>query len=60
MLGQEQWVRVPDVARHLDVSVSWVNHAVATGSFPVRRVGRSIRFRISEIDAWVTANGVGQ
>ena len=50
---REQWVRVPDVAKHLDVSISWINKAVLDGTIPVHRVGRNLRFRLSEIDAWI-------
>lgn len=55
----EQWVKVGQVADHLNVSRSWINKAVLNGAIPVHRVGRSLRFRLSEIDAWVNgASGV--
>ena len=49
----EPWVNVPTVAIHLGVSQSWVSKAVVEESIPVRRVGRSLRFRLSEIDEWL-------
>jgi excisionase family DNA binding protein len=55
-LFPEQWVNVPTVARHLGVSRSWVNKAVLDEAIPVRRVGRSLRFRLSEIDAWLSGD----
>jgi len=54
--SSEQWVRLPDVAAHLSVSHSWVNKAVQFGLLPVHRVGRSLRFRLSEVDAWIEGN----
>lgn len=55
----EPWVTAVDVADHLGVSVSWVNKAVQTGSIPVRRAGKSLRFRLSEVDAWMEAGTYG-
>lgn len=55
--ASEPWVRVREVAEHLGVSESWVHKSVQTGSIPVRRAGRSLRFRLSEIDAWLTDSG---
>jgi len=49
----ESWVRVNEVAHHLNVSASWVNKAVQYGDIPVHRVGRNLRFRLSEVDAWM-------
>lgn len=49
----ERWVGVREVAEHLNMSDSWVNKAVQWGTIPVHRVGRNLRFRLSEVDAWV-------
>lgn len=49
----EKWVRVRDVADHLGVSASWVNKAATVGTLPVYRVGRNLRFRISEVESWL-------
>lgn len=51
--SSEPLVRVSDVAEHLDVSESWVNKAVQYGRIPVHRVGRNLRFRLSEVDRWI-------
>jgi len=51
--GVERWVGIGDVAQHLVVSKSWVNKAVRGTSIPVHRVGRQLRFRLSEIDRWI-------
>ena len=51
----EPWVGVIEVAEHLGVSKSWVNKAVGHKVLPVKRVGRALRFRLSEIDAWIVA-----
>lgn len=55
-MGREAWVRIRDVAGHLGVSVSWINKAVQFGDIPVHRVGRCLRFRLSEVDTWIEGN----
>ena len=49
----EPWVTVREVAEHLHVSTSCMNKAVQTGTLPVHRAGRNLRFRLSEVDAWL-------
>ena len=52
----EPLVRPEDVAEYLGVRVSWVREAARSDpTFPVKRVGRYLRFRLSEIDKWVEA-----
>lgn len=59
MATEEGWVGVGDVAAHLRVakdSVSvyrWVN----TKGFPAHRVGRLLRFGLSEVDECVKTTG---
>lgn len=50
---REGWVKVNEVANHLGLSESFVNKAVLSSDIPVHRIGRSLRFRLSEIDSWV-------
>lgn len=47
---RESLVGVNEVASYLGVSVSWVNKAVAARTLPVIRVGRNLRFRLSDIE----------
>jgi excisionase family DNA binding protein len=51
--GAEPYVSVPVVAELLGVPASWVYERTARGEIPYRRVGRYLRFRISEIEAWL-------
>ena len=55
----EKWVRIKEVADHLDVSVSYLNKQVLYGDIPVHRIGRNLRFRLSEIDTWVSNGASG-
>ena len=45
--------RVPDVARFLAVSPSWVYQASAAGTLPCVRIGAAVRFDPDAIRAWV-------
>lgn len=52
---EEPWVDVDEVAAHLGVTRDSVYRWVESKNLPARRVGRLLRFRLSEIDAWVEA-----
>lgn len=53
----ERLLTVKEVCERLQVGRSWLyEHAHWTG-FPVIRVGRSLRFRLSEVEAWLVENG---
>jgi excisionase family DNA binding protein len=49
----ERWVGVEEVATHLGVARDTVYRWVESRGLPARRVGRLLRFRLSEVDAWV-------
>jgi len=53
MAGDEQWVGVDKVAAHLGVTKDSVYRWVESKGLPARRVGRLLRFKLSEVDAWV-------
>ena len=57
MASDERWVGVRDVASHLGVGKDSVYRWVEKRGLPARRVGRLLRFRLSEVDAWVQAGG---
>ena len=53
MAIDEGWGGVEDVATHLRVAKDSVYRWVNTKGFPAHRVGRLLRFRLSEEDEWV-------
>lgn len=53
MSAEERWVSVEDVAIHLGVNKDSVYRWIESRSLPAHRVGRLLRFKISEIDDWV-------
>ena len=57
MASEESWVNIGEVAAHLSVGRDSIYRWVDTKDFPARRVGRLLRFRLSEVDEWVKAGG---
>ena len=53
MASQEAWVGIADVAAHLSVAKDSIYRWVEAKDFPAHRVGRLLRFRLSEVDDWV-------
>lgn len=49
----EGWVGILEVAAHLQVTKESVYRWIDTKGLPAHRVGRLLRFRLSEVDAWV-------
>ncbi len=44
------WVPKPAVAKHLSLSIRSIDNLVARKAIPFARFGRSIRFRIADVD----------
>lgn len=57
MASEEGWVNIGEVAAHLSVGKDSIYRWIDTRGFPARRVGRLLRFRLSEVDEWVEAGG---
>jgi excisionase family DNA binding protein len=49
----EQLLRAAKVAQLLDVSERYVYQLASEGRIPCVKVGRSVRFRPTDIDAWL-------
>ena len=52
-LVQEKLLTVPQAAQFLGVSKSWVYQATNRGELPAYRVGRSLRFDLAVLRAWL-------
>lgn len=55
----EPWASVEEVAKHLGVAKDSVYRWIDHRSLPAHRIGRLWKFKLSEVDAWVRAGGVG-
>ena len=47
-------LREPDACRYIGMSIPWMRQARMRGCGPAYlRIGRAIRYRISDLDAWL-------
>ena len=60
MQDQEPWASVEEVAEHLGIAKDTVYRWIESKSLPGHRVGRLWKFKLSQVDAWVEAGGVGE
>ena len=56
----EPWVSVDDVAKHLGVAKDSVYRWIETRTLPAHKIGRLWKFKLSEVDDWVRANGTAE
>jgi excisionase family DNA binding protein len=54
----EQLLTVPEIATYLHVPASWVYGKVAAEQMPHVRVGRYVRFSLSDVQAWLESEQV--
>ena len=57
MASEESWVNIGEVAAHLSVGKDTIYRWIDNRGFPARKVGRLLRFRLSEVDEWVEGGG---
>ena len=57
MTSTENWVDIAEVATHLQVTKDSIYRWVDSKNFPAHRVGRLLRFKLSEVDDWVRFRG---
>lgn len=55
----EPLVTVAEIARLLGVPHSFVYERTSRGEIPCYRVGRLLRFKVSEVERWVAEGGSG-
>ena len=56
----EPWFSVEDVAKHLGVAKDSVYRWIETRSLPAHKIGRLWKFKLSEVDEWVRAEGASE
>ena len=57
MASEEGWVDIGKVSAHLSVGKDSIYRWVEAKGFPAHKVGRLLRFRLSEVDQWVKSGG---
>ena len=53
-----EWLSVKELALYLNLKPKTVYHLVETASIPHYRVGRVVRFRREEVDAWMESKRI--
>lgn len=56
----EPWVSVEDVAMRLGVVKDFVYRRIETRSLPAHKIGRLWKFKRSEVDKWIRAEGASE
>jgi predicted DNA-binding transcriptional regulator AlpA len=52
-------LREPEACRYIGMSIPWMRQARGRGDGPAYlRIGRAIRFRIADLDAWLEAHRI--
>lgn len=54
MATNEPWVTTDEVAAHLHKPVGWVHQSADRVGLPRRRLGNQFRYKISEVDLWLS------
>jgi excisionase family DNA binding protein len=57
VIEPERWYSVEEIASHLGVSKETIYRWVEKEKVPAHKVGRQWKFRVSEVDEWVTSGG---
>ena len=60
MTADERWVGVGEVATYPGVAKDSIYRWTTANGLPSHRVGRLLRFKLSEVDEWVRAGNPGQ
>lgn len=56
MVAEEGWVDIVEVAAHLRVNKESIYRWVDSKGLPARKVGRLLRFKLSQVDEWVESS----
>ena len=59
-MKSESWVSLEDIAQHLGVSQDTVHRWIRNRSMPAHQIGRLWKFKVSEVDEWVRADGANE
>lgn len=53
----ERLLTAKEICERLQVGKSWLYERARWTGFPVIRMGKSLRFRLSEVEAWLSEHG---
>ena len=55
--SNEKWVSTKEVSEYLSTNISTIRLWIANKNFPAVKLGRSYRFKLSEVDEWMKSQG---
>ena len=53
----EPWKNTEETAEHIGSPTSWLYNNAARVGIPRYKIGNQWRYRLSEVDAWLTSQG---
>jgi excisionase family DNA binding protein len=56
-IPSERWLTLQEAAAHLNVSRSWLYQKGKAAGVPRTQIGNKYRYRATELDAWIQAQG---
>ena len=59
MVTAEPWLSVEEISRHLGISKETIYRWLERQKIPAHRIGKLWKFKVSEVDGWVTSGGAG-
>ena len=54
-MKNEAWVGITEAAKHLGVTTDTIRNWIKKTDIPAHRVGKLWKFKLSELDEWVTS-----
>jgi excisionase family DNA binding protein len=52
---KEKWSSIEEIAQHIQVHRDTIRIWIKKGEIPAHKIGKQWRFKISEIDEWVSS-----
>ena len=57
---QERWLSVEEIAEHLGLKPDTIYKWLDRKKIPGHKVGRLWKFKVSEVDNWITSGGASE
>ena len=60
MQTDERWYSLEEIAAYLGVSKESIYRWIEKKKIPAHKVGRQWKFKVKEVDRWITSGGAGE
>jgi len=58
--SREPWATSEEICTYLRISPNTLTRWIAARGMPAHRVGRSLRFKVAEVDAWIRSGAAAE